>query len=187
MDTSDLLALIPDGHYDPSEVVLIGAHLHPSPNVPAARTADGKLKFDIDDEAAKSLAEGTMKVNSDFTKTLKLIAVALENADGDRTTTPTVALIYAYGDEGHCYRLGKPRIMIVEGHGEPFNPEGDIKESLTGQLFMWRQAKHEQTVSIEVESGSLEQLVLEANLPGNRSVSAYGAHMQMSHRGGKIG
>ena len=115
MDTNDLLSLIPDGHYAPSEVVLIGAHLHPSPAVKPSINENGKRIYSIDDEAADQLAEGTMKVNSDFTKTLKLVAVALE-----------------------------------------------------------------------VESGSLEQLVLEANMPGNRSVSAYGAHMQMAHRGGKI-
>jgi len=47
-------------------------------------------------------------------------------------------------------------------------------------------SKYDETISISVESGSLEKLVLEGNQPGNRAVNSYAAHMQTSHRGGKL-
>jgi hypothetical protein len=71
--------------------------------------------------------------------------------------------------------------MVVEGRGEPYEQGGGS----SGKLFMWRMSKHSHTVSIEVECGSVESLVLEGNQPGNRSVTSYHSHMQLSHRGGR--
>ena len=107
--------------------------------------------------------------------------------DGRPSQIPAVALIYAYGYEGHTYRLAKPRIMIVVGKALPYEPSAqDPSASLTGDLSMWLMSKHDQTISIAVESGTLEKLVLEGNQPGNRAVNSYAAHMQTSHRGGKL-
>lgn len=174
MDAKDILSLLPDGQFDPSEVVLIGSHMDPSPS------DDGKSLKAKDRDA---LAKGDMRVRSDFAKMLSFVATPI-----DSKTTPTMALIYAYGYEGHIYRLPKPRIMILEGRGTSYDATRDANASqpLTGQLYMWRQSKQDQTISIEVESGDLERLVLEANQPGNRAVNSYAAHMQMSHRGGKL-
>lgn len=173
---SDIPAMLPTGDYDPSEVVLIGSHMAPAPTGP-----------DDDVQAREARREGRLRVRSDFASTLTLTAAPDPDETGDGGD-PTIALIYAYGFEGHTYRLTKPRIMIVQGKGEAFHarPDFGTLESLTGELFLWRASKHQQTISIEVESGTLETLVLEANKPGNRSVSAYAAHMQMAHRGGKI-
>ncbi|MCC1491916.1 hypothetical protein [Cognatishimia sp. F0-27] len=185
----DILSLIPETYYDPSEVVLIGSHMHPSPNVTTTVTSDGKASILLTDENQGDLAKGYMSVRSDFANRLELKAVPIDVAEGEKAPVPTMALIYAYGYEGHSYRLAKPRIMIVKGHGEPYEATRDkaVSDSLTGQLYMWRLSKHEQTISIEVESGDLEKLVLEANQPGNRAVNSYAAHMQMAHRGGKLG
>lgn len=177
---SDIPAMLPKEEYDPSEVVLIGSHMAPAP-----ASSDGE-------EAAKEARRtGRLRVRSDFASILTLTAEPDESVDAnadDIDMDPTVALVYAYGFEGHTYRLAKPRIMIVRGEGEPFNtrPDFGALESLTGELFLWRTSKHQQTISIEVESGTVETLILDGNRPGNRSVSAYSAHMQMSHRGGKI-
>ncbi len=188
MDTREFRALIPESLYDPSEIVLIGSHMHPSPRVTKITTAEGVTQIHLSAENEDDLAKGHMRVRSDYVEQLDLMAVPAKNADGKSLAIPTMALIYAYGYEGHSYRLPKPRIMIVNGHGEPYDAtrEQDPLENLTGQLFMWRHSKHDQTVSIEVESGDLEKLVLEANQPGNRAVNSYAAHMQMSHRGGKL-
>ena len=177
---ADIMAMLPRGDYDPSEVVLIGSHMAPAPN---AESEDMTAK-----EARRT---GRLRVRSDFASTLTLHATPDKkntSAVGDIDQDPTVALIYAYGFEGHAYLLNKPRIMIVRGKGEAFNarPDFGTLESLTGELFIWRTSKHQQTISIEVESGTVETLILDGNKPGNRSVSAYSAHMQMSHRGGKI-
>lgn len=188
MDAKDILSLIPDSLYDPSEIVLIGSHMHPSPEVTVQTDPNGKTRAVLQPEDEAKLAKGYMRVRSDFVEQLDLTAVPPKNGEGQNTAVPTMALIYAYGYEGHSYRLAKPRIMIVNGRGEPYEAtqEKDPPEPLTGQLYMWRLSKHDQTISIEVESGDLEKLVLEANQPGNRAVNSYAAHMQMSHRGGKL-
>jgi hypothetical protein len=188
MDANEILPLIPQGHYDPSEIILIGSHMEPSPkDGPPDEDATSRQKGDY----LEKLCTGEIKVRSDFAHQLHMIAKPKirPNASGEpELQCPTIALIYAYGYEGHTYRLSKPRIMIVKGSGAPYEstpPEGP-SPSLTGKLFMWRMSKHHKTVSIEIESGELEQLVLEANQPGNRAVNSYAAHMQMSHRGGKL-
>jgi hypothetical protein len=188
MDANEILPLIPDGHYDPSEIILIGSHMEPSPKeeAPSSRASSSKKKEYLD-----LLCTGEMNVRSDFAHQLHLVAKpkVRPNATGElEMQCPTIALIYAYGYEGHTYRLPKPRIMIVKGAGKPYEavPTEGPSPSLTGKLFMWRMSKHHKTVSIEIESGDLEQLVLEANQPGNRAVNSYAAHMQMSHRGGKL-
>lgn len=177
---ADIPPMLPKGDYDPSEVVLIGSHMAPAPNNPDE---------DMTDREARRT--GRLRVRSDFASILTLKATPSNDGDsntGDIDEDPTIALIYAYGFEGHSYRLPKPRIMIVRGKGEAFNarPDFGTLESLTGELYLWRTSKHQQTISIEVESGSLETLVLDSNKPGNRSVAAYAAHMQMAHRGGKM-
>lgn len=190
MDAKDILPLVPDGQYDPSEVVLIGSHLDPSPSEEAisgtlaavkAQAAADKKEVLLAGKDRDALGTGELRVRSDFADTLSLTASSEDEADA-----PTVALIYAYGFEGHYYRLSKPRIMIVEGMGSPYDPAAGDPAALIGQLFMWRVSKHTQTISIDVESGTIERLVLEANQPGNRAVHSYSAHMQMSHRGGKL-
>jgi hypothetical protein len=168
MNTKDLTALIHNGDYDPSEIILIGTHMKP---------------WSAEDQ---HLEIGFMEINSDFASKLKLEARYPPN-NGTKSQTPALALIYAYGYEGHSYRLPKPRIMIVNGPGEVFGSEQDNEGSAAeSKLFRWRLSKDDKTISIEVQSDTLEKLVLEANKPGNRAVNSYGAHMQMSHRGGKL-
>ncbi len=206
--SDDVLPLLPDDFYDPSEIVLIGSHMKPSPlfsmdeatSKPTVGTA----------VSSRDLSHGHMRLRSDYAEELHLTALPKQDTDAARkleaidkmkdedakakevakvlADTPTIALVYAYGYEGHTYRLTKPRIMIVQGIGRPYESKRDRDPSpdLTGKLYMWKLSKHHQTISIEVESGDLEQLVLEANQPGNRSVNSYAAHMQMSHRGGKL-
>lgn len=185
MDPKEILPLIPIDMYDPSEVILIGSHMYPYPDT----GTDGMSAADIEAQKPENLSTGKMLVRSDFAFELELKASAKKITDNDGTTVetvPTVALIYAYGYEGHTYRLSKPRIMIVQGLGTAYEEALDSNASTSGKLFMWRMSKHQQTISIEVESGELETLVLEANQPGNRAVNSYAAHMQMSHRGGKL-
>jgi len=188
MDPTEVLPLIPDGFYDPSEVVLIGSHMQPSPTL--LKTPDGKGLY-VAEGDKKELGKAHMEVRSDYAKMLKL-EVEPKTDEGAETqamgASPTLALIYAYGYEGHTYRLSKPRIMIVHGWGKPYEAtrDKDPSPNLTGRLYMWKLSKHHQTISIEVESGDLEHLVLDANQPGQRSVNSYAAHMQVSHRGGKI-
>lgn len=182
MNPDEILAIIPsDGRlYDPSEVVLIGSHMEPSP---------ATLK-DTDEMTEKDARRtGHLRVRSDLADKLTFTAHPVKetmHTGVERETQPTIAVIYAYSYEGHIYRLPKPRIMVVRAVGEPYPPQDQEAEAKTGKLYMWRMSKHQHTVSIEVESGALETLVLDANQPGNRSVQSYHAHMQLAHRGGRL-
>jgi hypothetical protein len=167
------------GMYDPSEVILIGAHLVSESQNPVAQGGDDEGL------SARDRQEGLVKVQSDLVRSLLIKCHPLAETAGSQIevrTDPSVVIIYAYSYEGHSYRLPKPRIMVVEGRGEPYEQGGGS----SGKLFMWRMSKHSHTVSIEVESGSVETLVLEGNQPGNRSVTSYHSHMQLSHRGGRL-
>jgi hypothetical protein len=174
MTTEDLTALIHNGEYDPSEIILIGTHMRPWSH----------------DEEEKNLDCGYMQIGSDFAHKLKIEArlPPKEKTHNGSKANPALALIYAYAYEGHTYRLPKPQIMIVNGVGEIFGSEpGKTAPSATdAKLFMWHLSKHDKTISIEVQSDTLEKLLLEGNQPGNRAVNSYAAHMQMSHRGGKL-
>ncbi|MDV7142557.1 hypothetical protein R3X27_07660 [Tropicimonas sp. TH_r6] len=193
MDVNEFLPLIPDGLYDPSEVILIGSHLTPAPEEKPDLSADSspdamsKMKTYLE-----ALMVGEMQLHSDLLQKLRLVALRDETqfASGEKpeANCPTVALIYAYGYEGHSYRLTKPRIMIVKGEGKPYQEVGSSGAAgdMIGKLYVWHMSKHQQTVSVEVETGDLKSLVLDANQPGNRSVQSYSAHMQMAHRGGKL-
>lgn len=175
--------------YDPSVVVLIGTHMPPT---------DKELTT-----AVQKCREGEMKVHSDLVEKLTLscgpepggrnATHAIDDKERDEArdalkTTPTIAVIYAYAYEGHTYRLPKPRIMVVRGagsrydEGEKDGPEGPV----TGELYVWRIGKHQMSISIEVETGTVQSLVLDANQPGNRNATSYHSHMQLSHRGGRL-
>jgi len=166
-----------NGAYDPSGIVLIGVEMGPK--------TSRKVKSNKELEERCS---GRIVVRSNFVEEVIVQAVPKVIADdADVAEIPAVALIYAYGYEGHTYRLAKPRIMVVAGEAEPYEPSAeDPPASVTGELSMWRLSKYDETISISVESGSLEKLVLEGNQPGNRAVNSYAAHMQTSHRGGKL-
>ena len=51
---------------------------------------------------------------------------------------------------------------------------------------VWLVDKLDQCVEIEISQGFIEQLVLDANLPGKRSPSMYAGRMMLSHRSGKM-
>ena len=47
--------------------------------------------------------------------------------------------------------------------------------------------KLDKCLEVEVNQGFVEQIVLEANLPGKRSPTMYASKMTMGHRSGKLG
>ena len=65
-------------------------------------------------------------------------------------------------------------------------PDDDCGYDLKPGYKVWIVDKLDQCVEIEVNQGFIEQIVLEANMPGRRSPSTYRATMALSHRGGKL-
>jgi hypothetical protein len=99
----------------------------------------------------------------------------------------TAGIIFGYAYEGHTYQLPKPKIMLIPADPRPI-PDDDSGYNRKGNegYRVWLVDKLDQCVEIEISQGFIEQLVLDANLPGKRSPSMYAGRMMLSHRSGKM-
>lgn len=99
----------------------------------------------------------------------------------------TIGIIYGYAYEGHCYDLPKPAVMLLPVRPRRI-PDDDCgyDEKQAEGYRVWVVDKLDECQHIEVSSGFVEQLVLEANMPGKRSPSTYSATMQFAHRSGRM-
>jgi hypothetical protein len=96
-------------------------------------------------------------------------------------------VIFGYAFEGHCYDLPKPKIMLIPADPEPLACDDcgyDLKREC--DYMVWVVDKLQRCVEIEVNQGFIEQIVLEANVPGKRSPTTYRATMQVAHRSGRL-
>lgn len=102
--------------------------------------------------------------------------------------TISCGVIVAYAFEGHTYDLPKPKIMIL-----PVKPEDDIPPDDSGYELkkdagyaVWLVDKLDECAEFELTQGFVEQLVLDANLPGKRAPNMYVGRMMLGHRSGKL-
>ncbi|MBD9638485.1 hypothetical protein IB277_19470 [Ensifer sp. ENS07] len=95
----------------------------------------------------------------------------------------SIGVIYGYSYEGHCYKLPKPQIMCL-----PENPS-QIAEGDCGcdcgfdpkfGYAVWSIDKLERAISLDIRADDLKALVLDENLPGNRSPLAYAQTMALA-------
>ena len=92
----------------------------------------------------------------------------------------SIGVIYGYAYEGHCYTLTKPQIMFL-----PTDPQKIVGGTCgcdCGYVHelgyaVWEIDKLEHVVALDVRSDDLKTLVLEENMPGNRSPMAYAQTM----------
>jgi hypothetical protein len=100
----------------------------------------------------------------------------------------TCGIIVGYSYEGHTYDLPKPKIMIIPTLPEPNIPDDDsgydAKES--EGYAVWLVDKLDECVEFELNQGFVEQLILDANLPGKRAPNMYAGRMMMGHRSGRL-
>jgi len=97
-------------------------------------------------------------------------------------------IIVGYAYEGHCYDLPKPKIMLIRSIPRQI-PKDDCtyQEKADYGYRLWIVDKLDDCIEFDMNQGFIEQIVLEANLPGKRSPSMYASKMMMGHRGGKLG
>lgn len=102
--------------------------------------------------------------------------------------TITVGVIVGYAYEGHTYDLPKPKIMILPVEPEPTIPPDDsgYNEKKDAGYAVWLVDKLDECAEFEMNQGFVEQLVLEANMPGKRAPNMYVGRMMMGHRSGKL-
>ncbi|MER8749447.1 hypothetical protein NKH57_09230 [Mesorhizobium sp. M1050] len=100
-------------------------------------------------------------------------------------------IIVGYSYEGQCYDLPKPKIMLISAFPQeiPLDDCGyDKKKPSVGDRYMlWIVDKLDQCIEFETNQGFVEQIVLEANMPGKRSPTMYASRMMTGHRGGRLG
>jgi hypothetical protein len=113
------------------------------------------------------------------------LPVAIDVASGD---VQSVGVVFGYAYEGHCYRLPRPKIMLLPSW--PYRiPEGDCGcdcgyDSKLGYA-VWRADKLDVVVALDVRSDDLKTLVLDENVPGKRSPLAYSQVVAMAP--GRVG
>ncbi|MDX8443288.1 hypothetical protein [Mesorhizobium australafricanum] len=140
-----------------------------------------------------------IRIKTDVTKTdlvvidtkSKIGIVFILAATWDDDNPISCGVIVGYSYEGHCYDLPKPKLMLIPASprsiptddcGYDLKEDPDTKE----KYKLWIVDKLDQCVEFEVNQGFVEQIVLEANLPGKRSPTMYASKMTMGHRGGKL-
>jgi hypothetical protein len=104
----------------------------------------------------------------------------------------TAGIIYGYAYEGHCYDMPKPKIMLIPVLPQEI-PAGDCGYDQKGTdadgnsaYKVWVVDKLDECVDIDVSQGYIEQMVLDANLPGQRSPTMYAAKARLAHRSGRM-
>jgi hypothetical protein len=104
-------------------------------------------------------------------------------------TKVVIAAIYGYGFEGGCYRFDRPRVFLFERTSAS---QGDDKAQGCGfgdfdpPYKMWRVRAGTCLLELNTSTGSAQQLVLDANLPGRRAPNTYEGNMRLAHRGGRL-
>lgn len=115
------------------------------------------------------------------------LSVVRSGADDDEKAINkdlvSVAVVYGYAFEGHCYRLDKPRLLILAPADPPAVAVGC---GFAEPYMMWRITSKTTLLDLASSVGQAEDLILGANLPGNRSPNTYGNDMQLAHRGGRL-
>ena len=113
-----------------------------------------------------------------------MIATSVGLAESKPLST---GVIFGYAYEGHCYDLPKPKLMFIPAIPRVIPDDDcgfDAKEDENYRV--WIVDKLDQCAEIELNQGFVEQIVLEANLPGKRSPRSYSATMQLAHRSGRL-
>ena len=117
-----------------------------------------------------------------------MIMLGAIDIGGDQSRQLSAGIIFGYSYEGHCYDLPKPKIMLIPAPPLPIIPPDDCGFDLKKDAGykVWIVDKLDQCIELEVNQGFIEQLVLEANLPGKRSPTMYAGRMQLGHRSGRL-
>lgn len=154
-------------NYRPNEIVLYGVKLND--------TADhADIPFD------DTLVVGKGPV------ALRLQVQARNAAAGAKpigSKDVVLAVIYGYAYEGACYRFDRPRLYAFAPDAAEAPAEGC---GFDASYKMWRITSKSIMFEVATNTGEADDLVLKANLPGNRAPNTYGNNMQMAHRGGKL-
>ncbi|MDQ0322206.1 hypothetical protein QO002_004412 [Pararhizobium capsulatum DSM 1112] len=100
----------------------------------------------------------------------------------------SVGIIYGYAYEGHCYKLPKPRIMYLPVEHQPIvggDSGCDCGYAPELGYVVWAVDKLDRVIVLDMRSDDVKTLLLEENMPGNRSPQAYAQAMAMAPQRGR--
>ncbi len=192
----------PDGSgYNPSQVRLYGIASPVERRVESANNGES-ISFPIDAGAFNIVVEvkkvspldGDGLYATHIVLTMKKLGTLVMTATltkglAARTGSGiSCGIIVGYAYEGHTYDLPKPKIMIL-----PVEPQARIPDDDSGydakqneNYAVWLVDKLDECAEFEMNQGFVEQLVLDANLPGKRAPNMYVGRMMLGHRSGKL-
>jgi hypothetical protein len=109
-------------------------------------------------------------------------------------TDARLARIYGFSFEGHYYDLPRPVIMLVHGDGEAVNVPPTIDEAgeaardwdFSEGLSYWEYDKGDFSLRLDVESGPLTEILLDATLGADPLGSYAGASARLSGASARV-
>jgi hypothetical protein len=93
--------------------------------------------------------------------------------------TPNFARIYAFSYEGHYYDLAKPALFLVHGPGTDVEPTAEHTGLVTDthefstDIKVWAYDKTDLSIRLDPETGTFEQILLEAEANPERTRVQY--------------
>ncbi|MDP9810698.1 hypothetical protein J2W42_003561 [Rhizobium tibeticum] len=103
-------------------------------------------------------------------------------ADGEKYIK-SIGVIYGYAFEGHCYKLPKPKIMFIPATARRIVGDKcgcDCGYSADLGYAVWQVDQLDRVVALDIRSGDVKTLILDENMPGNRSPQAYSQSLSMA-------
>ena len=92
-------------------------------------------------------------------------------------------LLYGYADEGHCYKMPKPQIMLLPEMPKPIAYDDcgwDCGYSPALGYLVWQLDERQSANALDIRTDDLRTLALDENMPGNRSPQAYSQSLSMA-------
>ncbi len=115
---------------------------------------------------------------------VRLAVVPIGSDDPADPGVMVIAAAYGYAFEGQCYRFDKPKLLVFRAGVAAAPAVGCGFEDLG--YAMWQITKKTPVMELATSSDLAEEIVLNANLPGNRNPNTYGNSFMLGHRGGRL-
>jgi hypothetical protein len=95
-------------------------------------------------------------------------------ADQRAENDSRLARVYAFSYEGGYYELARPTLYLVHGDGSPITNSVDLTgvaasaDAFASDIRVWSYDKADLSVRLDVDSGTFEQILIDAEVTGDR-------------------
>jgi hypothetical protein len=148
-----------EGVYVPNEIVLYGVSL---------------TEIEVSKEEVPASEKLTLRVQ------------LFQNGAVQKSAKAVLAAIYSYSFEGHCYRMDRPRIFLMNDVVDQPAIGCGFSQPANSAFRMWRVKSQSALVELSATIDTTQKLILDGQLPGKRAPNTYNDDMQLAHRGGRL-